>query len=120
MTMEEPDMRFMPTRWSRILWLAVLCAVFAVSQGVAQTPPAADAPHAAVTAPDPATADFLATLSGGQSKAPADLTPAPSFMAGCTSSAQCLPGQRCCPACGQPDCGMACFVTINGRCPLFV
>jgi hypothetical protein len=67
------------------------------------------------------TADFLATLSGGvQGKASSDLTPAPAFMAGCSSSAQCLPGQLCCPACGQPDCGRSCLVAVRGHCPFFV
>ena len=46
--------------------------------------------------------------------------PAPRLSTGCTSSAQCLPGQLCCPACGQPDCGNRCFVAVRGRCPLFV
>ncbi len=45
---------------------------------------------------------------------------APRLSSGCTSSAQCLPGQICCPACGQPDCGNRCFVAVKGRCPLFV
>ncbi|HEX3552009.1 MAG TPA: hypothetical protein VIA62_02135 [Thermoanaerobaculia bacterium] len=47
--------------------------------------------------------------------------PAPRLTTGgCTSSSQCLPGQLCCPACGQPDCGNRCFVAVKGRCPLFV
>ncbi|MBW8876730.1 MAG: hypothetical protein JF614_17340 [Acidobacteria bacterium] len=45
---------------------------------------------------------------------------APRLTTGCTSSAQCLPGQICCPACGQPDCGNRCFVPVRGHCPLFV
>ncbi|HEY0512530.1 MAG TPA: hypothetical protein VGH73_11535 [Thermoanaerobaculia bacterium] len=95
----------------------VLLALLAL---VPCVPCAAQTPSAAPVTSVPSTADFLATLSGGQSQTPAGLTPAPSFMAGCTSNAQCLPGQRCCPACGQPDCGMACFVVVKGGCPPFV
>ncbi|HYX24611.1 MAG TPA: hypothetical protein VFC23_10705 [Thermoanaerobaculia bacterium] len=45
--------------------------------------------------------------------------PAPRLTTSCDGT-QCLPGQLCCPACGQPDCGNRCFVAVKGRCPLFV
>jgi hypothetical protein len=104
-----------------VLALLALLALVPCASSVAQTPTAPlNSVAAASTAPAMSAADFLATLSGGQSQTPANRPSAPAFMAGCTSSAQCLPGQRCCPACGQPDCGMACFVVINGHCPLFM
>ena len=59
------------------------------------------------------------TLAQGVAQLP-KTPPAPQLSTGCTSSAQCLPGQICCPACGQPDCGNRCFVPVKGHCPLFV
>jgi hypothetical protein len=80
---------------------------------------------AATPAPDAATQQFLATLSGGQTQTPNDLAPAPSFMTGCTSSSQCPTGQLCCYLCGNPPDGddsgcRACVTPYRGRCPLVV
>lgn len=101
--------------------LTALCAFSAVGQATAQT--TAQTPQA--TPEVAATADFLATLADGQSTAapsdPGNLLPAPTFMTGCTSSAQCPSGQLCCLACGASDCETrACFKPVRGHCPLFV
>jgi hypothetical protein len=100
----------------------VLLALLACTPCMAQTLPAPTPSAGAVTAaPIPTdTADFLATLSGGQSKAPSDLTPAPSFMTGCTSNDQCPAGQLCCYPCGIDGCSNMCITAVKGRCPLFV
>ena len=108
------------------LILLTLLVLIPFAQSMAQTAPVAVPPANATAAPAPDAAQFLGTLSGSQTtQTPNDLTPAPSFMAGCTSSSQCLPGQLCCNVCGaQPLVGgsscMACVTTIRGRCPLVV
>jgi hypothetical protein len=94
-----------------VLALLALLALLPFAQAMAQTQPAAQT-----------TAQFLATLSAGPAQTPNDLTPAPSFMTGCTSSAQCPTGQLCCNTCGNPpaDGGSCrgCLTPIRGRCPL--
>jgi hypothetical protein len=40
--------------------------------------------------------------------------------ASCATSTDCPQNQLCCPACGQPDCGRACFKPVRGGCPRFV
>lgn len=108
-----------------ILVVLALLSLIAFAQSMAQTPPVAvpSANPAAAPAPD-ADAQFLATLSAGQIQTPNDLAPAPSFMTGCTTSAQCPTGQLCCNVCGNPpdDGGScrACVTPIRGRCPLVV
>jgi hypothetical protein len=100
-----------------VLVLLTLLSLIAFAQSMAQTLPPAAAP--AMTAE---TAQFLATLSGAPAQTPNDLAPAPSFLASCTSSAQCPTGQLCCNACGNPPDGggscLACMTPIRGRCPL--
>jgi len=60
-------------------------------------------------------------LALAQSLAQAPKVPPPhTATASCTSSDQCPRGQLCCPACGQPDCGLACFKPFRGGCPPFV
>lgn len=109
-----------------VLVLLALFSLLPFAQAMAQMPPVAAPPVNSATAPvpDAVTAQFLATLAGGQAQAPSDLAPAPSFMAGCTSSAQCPTGQLCCNVCGNPpdDGGScrACVTPIRGRCPLIV
>ena len=109
-----------------VLVLLALLAVLPFAQVVAQTPAVPAAPTAALALD---ASQFLATLSDGQSQTPSDLTPAPSFMAGCTSTAQCPTGKLCCNVCGaQPLSGaqslsgscMACVTPFKGRCPLVV
>src|SRR5436305_11311628 len=80
-----------------VLVLLTLFVLIPFAQVLAQTPPAAPAP---VT--DAATAQFLATLAGGQAQAPSDLTPAPTFMTGCGNGPACRTGQLCCFLCGNP------------------
>jgi hypothetical protein len=105
-----------------VLALLVLLALIPLAQAWAQTSPTAAVPVQPVAAPLPDTAQFLATLSSAQVPAPNDLTPTPSFMASCTSNAQCPTGQLCCNVCGTPpDNGgscRACTTPIRGRCPL--
>ncbi|HEX4960702.1 MAG TPA: hypothetical protein VF173_07670 [Thermoanaerobaculia bacterium] len=106
-----------------VLVLLALLSLIPFAQSMAQTLPANPA---AAPAPDTA-AQFLATLAGGQTQAaPNDLAPAPSFMTGCTTTAQCPAGQLCCNVCGNPPvvgsevtC-RACVTPIRGRCPLVV
>jgi hypothetical protein len=108
-----------------VLVLLALLSLLPFAQSMAQTPQMAAPPAnpTAASAPD-AAAQFLATLSGAQT--PNDLTPAPSFMTGCTSNAQCPTGQLCCNVCGfLPAKGtslncMACVTPINGHCPRVV
>jgi hypothetical protein len=98
--------------------ILLLVALFALAaQCLAQQAPSmspATPSHAAPavdrTAGPPA-ADFLASLSlGGSGAVP---------LSGCTSNSQCPPKQLCCLACGFPDCtAHACFVPMNGHCPL--
>ena len=108
-----------------VLVLLALLSLIPLAQSIAQTQPVAvPAPNpAAAPAPD-AAAQFLATLSSGQTQTPNDLAPAPSFMTGCTTSAQCATGQLCCNVCGNPpaDGGTcrACTTPVRGRCPLVV
>src|SRR3954453_3961769 len=128
--MEDSDMNRSASRWSLVLLLTALFALLAVAQVGAQTPPAPLAPPArpqaaaqtppAPTAPVISTADFLATLSIAPAGAQDGLTPNPVLDSGCTSNAQCPKGQLCCLACGYAGCETrACFVPMNGHCPLF-
>jgi hypothetical protein len=107
-----------------VLVLLALLSVLPFAQSMAQTPPVAVPAANPTAAPAPDAAQFLATLSGGQTQTPNDLAPAPSFMTGCTSSSQCPTGQLCCNVCGNPpdDGGScrACVTPIRGRCPLVV
>ena len=105
-----------------VLVLLALFSLLPLAQAMAQTGPVAAPLANPMAAPaSDATAQFLATLSGGQTQTPNDLTPAPSFMTGCTTSAQCPTGQLCCNSCGNPPDGTtcrACMTPIRGRCPL--
>ena len=106
-----------------VLVLLAVLALIPFAQSMAQTPPVAVPPANPAAAPAPdAAAQFLATLSGVQTKIPNDLTPAPSFMTGCTP--QCPTGQLCCNVCGNPpdDGGscLACVTPIRGKCPMVV
>jgi hypothetical protein len=106
-----------------VLVLLALLSLLPLAELLAQTPPVAVPPANAATAPVPDTAQFLASLSAGQSQAPSDLVPAPSFLAACTPA--CPTGQLCCNVCGNPpaeggDSCMACVTPIRGRCPLVV
>lgn len=108
--------------------LLALLFLLPFAQSMAQTPPAAApaSPPAAIPAPDAATQQFLATLSGQQAQTPNDLTPTPDFMTGCTSNYECPTGQICCYLCGNPPEGddsgcRACIEpSYKGGCPLVV
>ena len=71
---------------------------------------------------------LLSLISFTQSMAqvPNGLTPAPSFMSGCTSNDQCPTGQICCWLCGNPPAEgddsfcRGCIEPVKGRCPLVV
>ncbi len=106
-----------------VLVLLAFLALIPCTPGSAQTLPAPTPSVAAVTTAAPVladTADFLATLSNGQTQAPTDLTPAPSFMTGCTTNAQCPRGKLCCYPCGIDGCSNMCLTPVKGRCPMFV
>ena len=100
-----------------LLVLLALLALPPFAQAMAQTPPAAP-----VT--DAATAQFLATLAVGQTQAPGDLAPAPTFMTGCGNGPACPTGQLCCNMCGadigDPNSCLRCVTPTRGRCPLVV
>jgi hypothetical protein len=109
--------------FATVLALLALFALIPSPRCMAQTLPApAPAAHSVTAAPVPAdTAAFLATLSGAASKAPSGLTPAPLLKTSCGVDTDCPPGQLCCQACGQPDCGRACFVPWHkDQCPPFM
>lgn len=107
-----------------VLVLLALLALIPFAQLMAQMPPVAVPPANSAVTPAPDAAQFLATLSGGQAQTPSDWVPAPSFMAGCTTSSQCPAGRLCCNVCGNPpDDGSscrACVTPVRGRCPLVV
>ena len=79
--------------------LLALLALIPFAQAMAQTP--------AAPATDAATAQFLATLAGGQTQAPSGLIPTPLFaQTGCGNGPACTGGQICCFLCGTiPDDG---------------
>jgi hypothetical protein len=115
-------MRTLPcfSPWSRrVLLFVVVCALLAVPQLMAQAGPAADNP----SLQSASAVDFLATLSAAPVSSIGIGTlqaPAPTFLTGCTSSAQCPTGQLCCLACGFDGCETrACFQPVKGHCPLF-
>lgn len=101
-----------------VLVLLALFVLIPFAQVLAQTPSAAP-----VT--DAATAQFLATLAGGQAQAPSDLTPAPLFtQTGCGSGPACPTGQLCCFVCGNPPADgdlSGCYSCLQvTRCPRVV
>ena len=101
-----------------VLVLFALLSLLSFAPSMAQTPPM-------VPPVSDADAQFLATLAGGQAQTPSDLVPAPSFMTGCTSNAQCPTGQLCCYMCGNPPEGddsfcWTCVTPVRGRCPMVV
>lgn len=102
--------------------LLALLALIPCSQAMAQMPQA-PTPAVAMAAPSVtalvANAEFLASLSTAPAQLPGDLAPAPSFMTGCTSNAQCPTGTLCCYPCGIDGCTNQCLTPVKGRCPLF-
>lgn len=99
-----------------VFLLLVLLSLLSFAPAMAQTPPAAPP----VSAAD---AQFLATLAAGQTQAPGDLVPAPTFMTGCAGTYQCPTGELCCYMCGNPPEGddsgcWMCVTPWKGRCPL--
>jgi hypothetical protein len=102
-----------------VLVLLALLTLLPIAQAMAQTQAPAPAPAPVV---DAATAQFLATLAGGQTQAPSDLTPAPLFKTGCGNGPACPTGQLCCVLCGNPpDDGGSCLGCYQGtRCPRIV
>jgi hypothetical protein len=108
---------------STVLVLFSLLAFLPGTQGNAQTLPAPTPIAMSLRAQAPAvsaeTADFLATLATAPSSAPSDLTPAPAFMTGCTTNAQCPTGTLCCYPCGIDGCTNMCITPLKGHCPHF-
>jgi hypothetical protein len=94
-----PPTKEMKRMKKHILVLLALLALIPFAQVLAQTP-------TPTPMTDAATAQFLATLAGGQAQAPSDLTPAPLFKTGCGNGPSCPTGQICCFLCGTlPDDG---------------
>jgi len=85
-----------------VLVLLALLTLVPVAQAMAQTQTPPPAPVV-----DAATAQFLATLAGGQTQAPSGLIPTPLFaQTGCGNGPACTGGQICCFLCGTiPDDG---------------
>ena len=109
-----------------VLVLLAVLSLVSFAPSMAQTPlVAAPAANPAVApAPDSVT-QFLATLSDVPAQTFTDQVPAPSFLASCTSDAECPAGQLCCNVCGNPpDVALttcrACVKPLRGRCPLIV
>jgi len=100
-----------------VLVLLALLPLIPCTQATAQMQPASG-PSVASAVPD--TAEFLASLSTAPAQTPGDLAPAPSFMTGCTSNAQCPTGKLCCYPCGIDGCTNQCITPIKGHCPHFV
>ncbi len=102
----------------RALLFAVVCALLAAPGSMAK---AADSSQQLPSVQSPSTGDFLASLSAAPVTGTGTLqAPAPVFLSGCTSNAQCPTGQLCCLACGFPDCDVhACFQPFKGHCPNF-
>jgi hypothetical protein len=107
-----------------VLVLLALLSLISFGQSMAQTQPVAvPASKPAAASVSDADAQFLATLSGGQTQTLKDLTPAPTFLTGCTS--QCPTGEICCFLCGNPPDGddsgcWGCITPYRGRCPMVV
>jgi len=107
-----------------VLVLFALLSLISFASSIAQTPPASVPSAKPAAAPvSAADAQFLATLSGGQTQTLKDLTPAPTFLTGCNP--QCPTGQICCFLCGNPPEGddsgcWGCITPYKGRCPLVV
>jgi hypothetical protein len=98
-----------------VLVLLALFVLIPFAQAMAQTP--------AAPVTDAATAQFLATLAGGQAQAPSNLTPAPLFETGCGNGPDCPTGQICCFLCGafpdgDPSGCWGCITPLRGKCPL--
>jgi hypothetical protein len=94
--------------------LLALLALIPFAQAMAQTP--------AAPATDAATAQFLATLAGGQTQAPSGLIPTPLFaQTGCGNGPACPTGQLCCNMCGadigDPNSCLSCVTPWRNRCP---
>lgn len=98
-----------------VLVLLALLALVPFAQAMARTPTA--------PATDAATAQFLATLAGGQTQAPSGLTPAPLFtQTGCGNGPACTGGKICCNMCGadigDPNSCLQCVTPFRGHlCP---
>jgi hypothetical protein len=114
-------MRTSPCFSHRALLFVVLCALPAVP--LAQAGTAADNPQQLPSLQSASPVDFLAALSAAPVSSTGTGTlqaPAPTFLTGCTSNAQCPAGQLCCLACGFDGCETrACFQPVRGRCPMF-
>jgi hypothetical protein len=106
--------------------LLALLSLVSFAQSMAQTPPAAVPASNPAATPAPDVAQFLATLSGGQTQPLKDLAPAPTFLTGCNSNAECPTGEICCYLCGNPPAEgddsfcRGCITPYKGRCPLVV
>ncbi|HEX6901036.1 MAG TPA: WAP domain-containing protein [Thermoanaerobaculia bacterium] len=98
----------------RTVLLASLFALFTVAAVHPQAPAATQAVPAS-------TQEFLATLSGDQTDAPAaDVLPTPKFLSTvCTDDSQCPTGQKCCYPCGIDGCDFVCMQVVRNRCPFF-
>jgi len=97
-----------------VFLLLALLTLVPFAQAMAQTP--------AAPAADAATAQFLATLAGGQAQAPSGLTPAPLFVqSGCGNGPACPTGQLCCNMCGadigDPNSCLSCVTPWHNHCP---
>jgi hypothetical protein len=107
---------------SIVFALLALLALIPCAQCMAQTPAAMPLASSVAAATPASVADFLETLSNGQSSAPGtgDQTPSPTLMAtSCTTDTECPRGQLCCYPCGIEGCSKICMKPMNGHCPFF-
>jgi hypothetical protein len=105
----------------------VLLALFVLTpsaQLLAQEPAQQPAQAQGTAAQAPDLGQLLDSPSCEQPEAPGDPAPAPSFMTGCMTNADCPTGQLCCNLCGAfPDDGsscLGCVQPVRKRCPLVV
>ena len=95
-----------------VLSLLAFLALVPCAQCMAQTPPP--------SAPPADLAEFLATLSGGQSNAPVLASTLAFQWITCTDNDECPEGQLCCYPCGIDGCDFVCMdPDRRGRCPVF-
>lgn len=107
-----------------VLVLLACLALISSAQLMAQEP-ATPAPTKGAEAPVPDLGQALLTPSCEQPETPNLQVPAPQFMTGCSTNADCPTGQICCFLCGafpdgDPSLCMGCVQPTRKGCPLVV
>lgn len=108
-----------------VLILLAFLALIPSAQLMAQDPPTTPAPANGAEVPVPDPGQALPTPLCEQPEAPNLQVPAPQFMTGCSTNADCPTGQLCCFLCGafpegDPSICLGCVQPVRKRCPLVV